>query len=93
MEAVLQFLYGGLTVMCGVIGFVFLRYWYVQRDRLYLFFMAAFWALAAGWGVHLYARSSETGAHVYLFRLVGFLLIIAAIIDKNRRAARTSATG
>jgi hypothetical protein len=36
MEVILQFLYGGLTLMCGVIGFIFLRYWYVQRDRFYL---------------------------------------------------------
>ena len=89
MEAVLQFLYGGLALMCGVIGFFFLRYWYVERDRLYLWFMTAFWALGGSWGVHLpSATSSETGAHVYLFRLAGFVLIIIAIIDKNRRAAK-----
>jgi hypothetical protein len=89
MEAVLQFLYGGLTVMCVAVGLFFLRYWYLQRDRFFLWFMVAFWALAAGWGVHLvYATSSESGAHVYIFRLVAFLIIIIAIIDKNRRASR-----
>ena len=88
MEAVLQFLYGGLALMCMIVGFFFLRYWYIQRDRFFLWFMCAFWALGAGWGVHLvYATSSETGAHVYVFRLVGFMLIILAIIDKNRRTA------
>ena len=86
MEAVLQFLYGGLAIMCGAIGFFFLRYWFTQRDRLFLWFMVAFWSLGIGWGVHLaYATSSETGPHVYVARLVAFLLIIAGIVDKNRR--------
>lgn len=86
MEAVLQFLYGGLTLICVAIGFFFLRYWHLQRDRLFLWFMTAFFALGSSWGVHLvYATSSESGAHVYLFRLASFVLIIAGIVDKNRR--------
>jgi len=87
MEAVLQFLYGGLVVVFVAVGFFFLRYWYDARDRLYLWFMVAFWSLAASWSVHLvYATPSESGPIVYVFRLVGFLLIIIAIVDKNRRA-------
>jgi hypothetical protein len=85
VEEVLQFLYGGLAVTCGIVGFIFLRYWYVQRDRFFLWFMAAFWALGAGWGAHLvYATASETGPFVYGWRLLGFVLIIIAIVDKNR---------
>jgi hypothetical protein len=85
VEAVLQFLYGGLMLMCGIVGFIFLRYWYIQRDRFFLWFMAAFWSLGAGWGAHLiYATPSETGPHVYGFRLIAFVLIIVAIVDKNR---------
>jgi hypothetical protein len=85
MEAVLQFLYGGLTIMCVAVGFFFLRFWHLQRDRFFIWFMAAFWSFAVSWGVHLiYATPSESGPHVYVFRLTGFLLIIAAIIDKNR---------
>jgi hypothetical protein len=85
---VLQFLYGGLTVMCLAIGFFFLRFWHVSRDRFYLWFMAAFWALGASWGVQLAGRLATEGApHVYVLRLIGFVLIIVAIIDKNRRAA------
>ena len=88
MEEILQFLYGGLTVMCIAVGVFFLRYWFAERDRFFLFFMVAFWSLGAGWGVHLiYASSSESGAQVYVARLVAFLLIIAGIVDKNRRAA------
>jgi hypothetical protein len=89
MEEVLQFLYGGLTLLCIAIGMFFLRFWHGQRDRLFLWFMLAFWSFAASWGVHLvYATSSESGAGVYVFRLLGFVLISVGIIDKNRRAAR-----
>jgi hypothetical protein len=31
------------------------------------------------------ATPEETGPSVYVFRLVGFLLLIAGIVDKNRR--------
>lgn len=90
IESVLQFLYGGLTLMCFVVGFFFLRYWRSQQDRFFLFFMFAFWSLGASWGVHLlYATSQESGPNVYLFRLFGFVLISVAIIDKNRRARRS----
>jgi hypothetical protein len=88
MGPVLQFLYGGLTIMCLAIGAFFLRYWHLQRDRFFVWFTIAFWCLGASWGVHLLiASSSETGPHVYVFRVVAFLLIIAAIIDKNRRSS------
>jgi hypothetical protein len=87
MEEVLQFLYGGLTVMCAAIGFFFVRFWYIQRDRFFVWFMAAFWSLGASWAVHLiYATPSESGPGVYAFRVLAFTFIIAAIIDKNRRA-------
>ena len=91
MESILQFMYGGLFVMCLAVGFFFLRFWYLQRDRFFVLFATAFWAMGSSWGVHLvYASSSETGPNVYVFRIVAFLLIIAAIIDKNRRSARES---
>jgi hypothetical protein len=89
MDSVLHFLHGGLAVMCVAIGVVFLRYWYSQRDRLFLWFMAAFWSFAVGWTVHFIfaSTSSEATPHVYIFRLVGFALIAIAIIDKNRRSS------
>lgn len=91
IESVLQFLYGGLTLMCFVVGFVFLRYWRSsQHDRFFIFFMLAFWSLGASWGVNLlHATLQESGPNVYLYRLFGFVLISAAIIDKNRRARRS----
>lgn len=86
IEEVLQFLYGALTVTCLVVGFFFLHYWHLQRDRFFLWFTVAFWAIGASWGGHLVLASpEESGPAVYVFRLVGFLLLIAGIVDKNRR--------
>lgn len=91
IDEVLQFLYGGLTTLCVLVGVFFLRYWKTQNERLFLWFTFAFWAFAASWGVHLvFATSEETGPNVYLFRLGGFLMIGIGIVDKNRRARRES---
>ena len=90
MESVLQFLYGGLAMMCAAIGVFLLNYWRhgQPRDRFFLWFMAAFWSLGASWSVHLLlATPSESGPHVYVLRVIAFLLIVIAIIDKNRRSA------
>jgi len=87
MEAVLQFLYGGICIMCIAIAAFFGHQWRAQSERLLLWFAVAFLAFAASWGVHLaYATSSETGANVYIFRLIGFIAIGIGIVEKNRRA-------
>ena len=43
------FLQGACTLACWAIGLFFLRFWRVSRDRLFLFFFAAFWAFANSW--------------------------------------------
>ncbi len=89
IDEILQFLYGGLTVTCFAIGFFFLRFWHIQRDRFFVWFMVAFWLIGASWGIHLVIASpEETGPAVYSLRLAGFLLLIAGIVDKNRRGDR-----
>jgi hypothetical protein len=54
---------------------------------LFLFFAAAFGALAVNWlGLALIDPKLELQHFVYLVRFVGFLLLIGGIIDKNRRS-------
>ena len=87
----LVFLHGALMMGCFVIGLVFLKYWRVSRDRFFVFFAAAFWVFAIGWGVRAFIHSaSEHGHLVYVPRLLGFLLILAGIFDKNRRSSDDS---
>lgn len=92
MSAVtLMALYGASAAVCALIALVFLRYRRDQRDRLFGFFAGAFACFAAGWTLRVALAHDEHQAFVFIPRLVGFLLIIVAIFDKNRRARRAAA--
>jgi hypothetical protein len=80
-----EILYGILVAECLVVALFFLRFWRQSKDRLFLFFAAAFAILAPNWLLLVYVSpENEARALVYLFRLVAFALIIIAIVDKNR---------
>ena len=74
-------------IACGsfVAALHFFKSWRRSGDRLLGLFAAAF-ALFAANGVALGLTDSDAEVRVYLYavRLVGFLLILVAIIDKNR---------
>lgn len=78
----------GATVMgCILAAVFFARFWATTRDRFFGFFTAAFVLLAVNWVRVLQVHASNESRHlVYLFRLVAFVLIVIAIIDKNRRS-------
>jgi hypothetical protein len=82
---VFQFLHGALTI-CGLIaGLYFWRAWRMTRDRLFVFFAAAFWILALHWGIIGTTHEPiETRHYLYAIRLAAFGLIIIGIIDKNK---------
>jgi hypothetical protein len=68
-----------------VAGLLFVRFWRDTRDPLFAFFGVAFWLLALSWGVlGLFDPTEEARPYVYLVRLVAFVLIIAAVVQKNR---------
>jgi hypothetical protein len=82
------FLFGALTVLSLTAGLFFLRYWRSTSDRFFAFFAIAFWALGANWALMVGRDpADEYLPYFYLLRLVAFLLIALAIIDKNRRSA------
>ena len=82
------FLFGALTVLSLTACLFFVRYWKSSGDRFFLFFAVAFAALGANWAL-LVGRdpSDEYTPYFYLLRLFAFLLILAGIADKNRRAS------
>ena len=90
MDAWHPFLFGVLTALALVAGLFFLRFWRLSGDRFFSFFAVAFWALGVNW-LLLFGRVPEDEylPYFYLLRLAAFLLILIAIIDKNRRS-RTS---
>lgn len=68
-----------------VAGLFFLKFWKKSRDRLFSFFALAFFILAAQrLALALTTQNSEHSLFLYIVRLLAFLVILGAIVDKNR---------
>jgi hypothetical protein len=77
---------GILLTEYTVISLFFLRFWQTSRDRLFILFAIAFALLAIQRGaIALTAEILEQQIVLYLLRLSAFVVIIIAIVDKNRR--------
>jgi hypothetical protein len=88
-EAMNQLLLGAIGMAALVIAMFFVHYWRTTRDRLYLFFAASFAVQGFDRFVQgLSIDAADERVAVYLLRLIAYLLIIAAIVDKNRSARR-----
>jgi uncharacterized membrane protein YeiB len=79
-------LLSGATVMgYAVCGLFFLRFWRRTDDRLFLAFAIAFWLLGLQrLALTMVEPAPESHTGWYLLRLFAFLVILGAIIDKNR---------
>lgn len=82
---------GGATMTAAlVIALLFFRYWRQTCDRLFLMFAGGFLVFAVSRLILAFLDEDDEGrVLVYAFRLLAFLLILAAIIDKNRRPPST----
>lgn len=80
----------GMILMGYLVGGIFfLRFWRDSRDRLFLMFGIAFFLLALQrLGLYLNHSSHESSTGWYFVRLAAFLLILLAIVDKNRGRKR-----
>lgn len=77
---------GALLAGYLVISLFFLRFWVTSRDRLFGLFAAAFAVLAVQrFALSLTGEIMENQTVFYLLRLTAFVVIIVAIVDKNRR--------
>ncbi len=86
-----QFVSGAITLGYLVPGLFFLKFWKQSRDRLFSMFAIAFFILAGQRLVlALTTQNNEASVFLYMVRLVAFLVILAAIIDKNRSSQRES---
>ena len=83
----LPFLSGAACMGFAVAGLFFLRFWRGTRDRFFLAFAGAFWLLALQSATVLGDIPDEARSWTYLLRLAAFLLIIAAIVLKNRKGS------
>ena len=79
MSPVHGMLQGALAMGTFVIAVIFLRYWRDGGDRFFLYFALSFLV-------------QEGTPWQYGVRLLAYLLILVAIIDKNRPPGRPAAT-
>ena len=85
----IEFMSGAVTFGCFVAAVFFLRFWHKTSDRLFLAFATAFVLLAANQGLAQWlGAADERVGYTYLLRVIGFVLILAAIIDKNLARGR-----
>jgi uncharacterized membrane protein HdeD (DUF308 family) len=78
-------LLGAIAMGSFVAGLFFLRFWRDTGDRLFLFFAISF--LVEGinrWALGLSGDPNEGRPFFYFVRLLSFLLILIAIVQKNR---------
>lgn len=77
---------GTIAAASFVVALFFLRFWRTTGDRFFLFFASSF-ALE---GINRMVLGAMTTAQddepaFYLVRLFAYMLILIAIVDKNRR--------
>ena len=80
----IEFLAGAVTLGFVVAAVFFLRFWRRTADRLFLLFAIAFALLALNQGLAQWlGAADERVGYTYLLRVLGFVLILAGIVDKN----------
>jgi Family of unknown function (DUF5985) len=81
---VIEFLSGAVTLGFVVAAVFFLRFWRRTSDRLFLAFATAFFLLALNQAAAQWlGAADERVGYAYLLRVIGFVLILAAIVAKN----------
>jgi MFS family permease len=79
------FFQGICVAASWAIALVFFGFWREHRDRLFAYFAMGFGLLGVSWALLGVTNPSDDGRpYIYGLRLVVFLLIIIAMIDKNR---------
>ncbi|MGH7337912.1 MAG: DUF5985 family protein [Myxococcota bacterium] len=82
-----QFVSGALATSYLVAATFFLRFRRDTGDRLFGFFAVAFALLAAQRTLlSFYAHEPRVELALYAIRALGFLVLAAGIVDKNRRS-------
>ena len=80
-----MFLSGAMMTACYVISLFFLKFWRRTKDRVFAYFSISFALLGLERLIlGSFVLPSESQPFVYLIRLLAFILIVVAIVDKNR---------
>ena len=82
-----DFLSGAIVMGFVIAGLFFLRFWKRTHEGLFVAFALAFWLLGLTQALLAFTEIPvEERSWLYLLRLAAFLLILASIWVKNRRA-------
>jgi hypothetical protein len=85
MAGLNEVLLGAIAMASLTIGVFFLKFWRDGRDRFFLLFALSFFVEGANRvALALVEHPNEAGGVFYGIRLLAFLLILGAIVDKNR---------
>lgn len=76
---------GAIMMGFAIAGLMFLRYWRDTGERLFGFFALSFFVLAANRALLVFYLNNEDDLIPYVVRLLAFLILLAAILDKNLR--------
>lgn len=81
------YLQGMSTMACIALALFFLRFWRSTQDRLFFIFAISFALMSISRFASAALGAAQLHNHyVYTLRFIAFLLILAAVIDKNRPA-------
>jgi hypothetical protein len=81
-----DFILGATAMACWVAALFFLRFWRASRDRLFAMFSVAFLLLGlTRFGLSVAHDPTEGETYLYWVRLAAYVIILVAIVDKNRR--------
>lgn len=77
-------LLGAIAMASLVAALFFLRFWRDTKDRLFLFFSISFFVEGLNrFALAMVSNPNEDQPFFYVVRFLSFLLIVAAILDKN----------
>lgn len=83
------FMWGVLATGCLMVAIFFVHYWRSSRERLFVYFSAAFGLMTVQWVASaLSGTDEEHHAYLLILRILAFICIIAGIVDRNRRDRR-----
>lgn len=89
-----QFLSGAICMAYVVVGLFFLKFWGKTRDSFFLCFAASFFVFAlVRVTLSAVSQESELRWFLYLGRALAVLMIVLAIVQKNRPKKAPSVDG
>jgi hypothetical protein len=80
------FLLGVMMMGFATAALFFVRFYRTTRDRLFAWFAVAFFLLAVNQLAFAILGDRDEQVAAYVLRFVAFLVILGAIVDKNRRS-------